>query len=108
MLSVKGVKDMASKEWLVQLPFIAMVSICSGLLGALFNALHKLLRRVSQSSSFRDHTVTSCSASVADDDCSFSQACSGIAWMQELQRPTLEWLQLLHSAYAWDVLAGVC
>ena len=43
VLSVKGVKDMASKEWLVQLPFIALVSICSGLLGALFNALHKLL-----------------------------------------------------------------
>lgn len=47
MLSVKGVKDMASKEWLVQLPFIAIVSVCSGLLGAVFNALHKLLRRVS-------------------------------------------------------------
>ena len=49
VLSVKGVKDMASKEWLVQLPFIALVSICSGLLGALFNALHKLLRRVGHS-----------------------------------------------------------
>ena len=48
MLSVKGVKDMGSKEWLVQLPFIALVSICSGLLGALFNALHKLLRKVNE------------------------------------------------------------
>lgn len=48
VLSVKGVKDMGSKEWLVQLPFIALVSICSGLLGALFNSLHKLLRKVNQ------------------------------------------------------------
>ena len=46
VLSVTGVKDMGSKEWLVQLPFIALVSICSGLLGAVFNALHKLLRKV--------------------------------------------------------------
>ena len=46
VLSVTGVKDMASKEWLVQLPFIALVSMCGGLLGALFNALHKLLRPV--------------------------------------------------------------
>ena len=47
VLSVTGVKDMASQEWLVQLPFIALVSVCGGLLGALFNALHKLLRPVS-------------------------------------------------------------
>lgn len=46
VLSVTGVKDMASQEWLVQLPFIALVSMCGGLLGALFNALHKLLRPV--------------------------------------------------------------
>ena len=46
MLSVTGVKEMASKEWLVQLPLIALVSMCGGLLGALFNALHKYLRPV--------------------------------------------------------------
>ena len=47
MLSFKGVKEMASEEWLFQLPLFALVSICSGALGALFNALHKMLRRVS-------------------------------------------------------------
>ena len=46
VLSVTGVKDMASQEWLVQLPFIVLVSMCGGLLGALFNALHKFLRPV--------------------------------------------------------------
>ena len=46
VLSFKGVKEMRSEEWFYQIPFFALVSICSGALGALFNALHKLLRRV--------------------------------------------------------------
>ena len=80
VLSVKGVKDMASKEWQVQLPFIALVSICSGLLGALFNALHKLLRRVGHSLSFQGcRAQTSCSGTIVAADCSSSQEYQGIA-----------------------------
>ncbi len=56
VLSVTGVKEMASKEWLVQLPLIALVSMCGGLLGALFNALHKFLRPVRCSFGCSVHT----------------------------------------------------
>ncbi len=52
MLSFKGVKEMRSEEWFYQIPFFALVSICSGALGALFNALHKLLRRVRAAAPF--------------------------------------------------------
>ena len=47
MLSFDGVEDMAASEWFRQLPLFAIVSIISGLLGALFNALHKALLPVS-------------------------------------------------------------
>ncbi len=43
VLSFDGIEDMASDEWFRQLPLFAIVSILSGLLGALFNALHKAL-----------------------------------------------------------------
>lgn len=43
VLSFDGVEDMAASEWFRQLPLFAIVSILSGLLGALFNALHKAL-----------------------------------------------------------------
>jgi hypothetical protein len=43
ILSFDGVKEMASEEWFRQLPLFAIVSILSGMLGALFNALHKAL-----------------------------------------------------------------
>lgn len=46
MLSFYGIKEMGAREWFEQLPLFAAVSICSGLLGALFNALHKALLSV--------------------------------------------------------------
>ncbi|BDA43411.1 H(+)/Cl(-) exchange transporter 7 [Coccomyxa sp. Obi] len=46
VLSFYGIKEMGAREWFVQLPLFAAVSICSGLLGALFNALHKALLSV--------------------------------------------------------------
>lgn len=46
MLSFYGVKEMGAREWFEQLPLFAAVSICSGLLGALFNTLHKALLSV--------------------------------------------------------------
>lgn len=46
MLSFKGVADLDSKEWFVQLPFIILVSIGAGALGALFNLAHKHILRV--------------------------------------------------------------
>ncbi|EIE22417.1 hypothetical protein COCSUDRAFT_16693 [Coccomyxa subellipsoidea C-169] len=46
VLSFYGVKEMGAREWFEQLPLFAAVSICSGLLGALFNTLHKALLSV--------------------------------------------------------------
>ena len=46
MLSFYGIKEMGAREWFEQLPLFAAVSIGSGLLGALFNALHKALLSV--------------------------------------------------------------
>ena len=60
VLSVTGVKEMASKEWLVQLPLIALVSMCGGLLGALFNALHKYLRPVAAPFCCPKHMCRAC------------------------------------------------
>lgn len=46
VLSFKGVADLDSKEWFVQLPFIIAVSVGAGLLGALFNLAHKHILKV--------------------------------------------------------------
>ena len=46
MLSFKGVADLDSKEWFVQLPFIIAVSVGAGFMGALFNLAHKHILKV--------------------------------------------------------------
>lgn len=46
VLSFYGIKEMGAREWFEQLPLFAAVSIGSGLLGALFNTLHKALLTV--------------------------------------------------------------
>ncbi len=38
-----GVTPLDTREWFVQLPFVILVSCGGAFLGALFNALHKLL-----------------------------------------------------------------
>ena len=46
VLSFKGVADLDSKEWFVQLPFIIAVSVGAGFMGALFNLAHKHILKV--------------------------------------------------------------
>lgn len=46
MLSFKGVAELSNKEWFEQLPFIVIISVMAGVLGALFNIVHKASFRV--------------------------------------------------------------
>ena len=46
MLSFKGVAELSNKEWFEQLPFIVVISVMAGVLGALFNIAHKASFRV--------------------------------------------------------------
>ena len=64
ILSFHGVAEMKNREWFTQLPFLLVVSVCGGLLGALFNWLHekiflvrdKMLNTILISSSFYFNT----------------------------------------------------
>ena len=46
MLSFKGVAELTNKEWFEQLPFIVIISVIAGVMGALFNIAHKRMFRV--------------------------------------------------------------
>ena len=46
VLSFKGVAELDNKEWFEQLPFIVAVSVMAGVMGALFNIVHKWMFRV--------------------------------------------------------------
>ena len=46
MLSFQGLADLENKEWFEQLPFLVVVSVCAGLLGAIFNKAHKRIFKV--------------------------------------------------------------
>ena len=48
MLAFEGVDDLASREWVEQMPLIVLVSTGAGLLGSLFNLMHKWLFKVSK------------------------------------------------------------
>ena len=48
VLSFKGVAELSNREWFEQLPFIVLISIIAGVMGALFNIVHKHMFRVSQ------------------------------------------------------------
>lgn len=39
---------MNNREWFEQLPFIVLISVIAGVMGALFNIVHKRMFRVSQ------------------------------------------------------------
>lgn len=49
VLSFKGVAELENKEWFEQLPFIVAVSVMAGVMGALFNIVHKRMFRVGAS-----------------------------------------------------------
>ena len=51
VLAFEGVDDLASREWVEQMPLIVLVSTGAGLLGSLFNLMHKWLFKVSKSGS---------------------------------------------------------
>jgi len=46
VLSFKGVAELTNKEWFEQLPFIVIISVIAGVMGALFNIAHKRMFRV--------------------------------------------------------------
>ena len=46
VLAFEGVDDLASREWVEQMPLIVLVSTGAGLLGSLFNLMHKWLFKV--------------------------------------------------------------
>ena len=46
VLSFKGVAELENKEWFEQLPFIVAISVMAGVMGALFNIVHKHMFRV--------------------------------------------------------------
>lgn len=48
VLAFEGVDDLASREWVEQMPLIVLVSTGAGLLGSLFNLMHKWLFKVSK------------------------------------------------------------
>ena len=50
MLSFKGVAELNNREWFEQLPFIVLISVIAGVMGALFNIVHKRMFRVSERS----------------------------------------------------------
>ncbi|CAK0780533.1 hypothetical protein CVIRNUC_005084 [Coccomyxa viridis] len=45
VLSFKGVAELSNREWFEQLPFIVLISIIAGVMGALFNIVHKHMFR---------------------------------------------------------------
>lgn len=46
MLSFQGLADLENKEWFQQLPFLVIVSVLAGLLGAIFNQGHRWIFKV--------------------------------------------------------------
>ena len=62
LLALRGVYPLSSRQWLKQLPFVTIVSIGGGLLGALFNLLRRGIQYLRASS--RKHMLRTIEAGV--------------------------------------------